>query len=266
MLQPDQPEIPACSDDGDGRWNLDVLYTSLQDPKIEADRASARRLAEGFAARYRGRITQLDGPGLRAALEDFEVLMRVSNGPNHYCSLRFAVATDDEECQAAQARSRAFDAEIDQIVAFFPVELKAIDAAAIAAMPGSEALAPYAHYLQRQQGFAPYTLSEDAEQTVARKDVTGKSAWVQFYTQLTSSFRYRIERDGEEQFVTRGELRPLRTHPDRDLRNQSVQAVVDAFEPHRSTVNFVFNTLFEDHGLEMKARGSSYFVASYVKI
>ncbi len=57
-------------------WALDDLYESPDDPRLEADVTKAKQQAEAFAASYRGKIAsaQLDGPGLAAALAEYEAL------------------------------------------------------------------------------------------------------------------------------------------------------------------------------------------------
>ena len=38
------------------QWNLAELYSGPDDPRIEADLAEARRQAEAFAQKYRGKV------------------------------------------------------------------------------------------------------------------------------------------------------------------------------------------------------------------
>jgi oligoendopeptidase F len=236
-------------------WDLGELYESLDDPRIATDREDARRRAQAFADVWRGRVASLDGPTLKGALEDLESIMALVRRPGHYASLRYSVATEDPACRAAQSAAQSFDAEIDQLLAFWNVELKELTEGRLAAMPGREALQSYEHWLKTQRVFAPYTLSEDAEKTGARKDVTGKQAWVNLYTQVTASLQFKMRVDGEDRWLTRGEVQAFASSKDRGLREQATQTIVDGFAPHREVLGFVFNTLFEDHRLEMKERG-----------
>ncbi len=236
-------------------WDLTDLYAGPDDPAIEADQARAVEAADAFAARYRGRVASLTGAELRAAFEAFEDLVRVAARPRHYASLRYALAADDPAAQAAVAAAQGFGADVDARLAFWQVELKAVTAEHLDALADASELDPYRHYLGFQQQFAPFTLSEDAEATVTRKDLTGKVAWVNLYTQVSAGLEFTVEVDGEERVMTRGEVRALMVDGDRDVRDRAVESVAQAFEPHREVLTFVFNTLFEDHRLEMEARG-----------
>ncbi len=233
------------------KWDLSSLYAGFDDPAIARDEAAGRALATDYASRWRGRIAELSPAELAQALTELEDLYRAVRHPGWYASLRYAVATDDEAAQAAQASTQAFEAEVNELLAFFTVELAAWGPDRITAPE----LAPFAHYLAQQNVFAPYTLSEAAEQAITRKDVTGKSAWVNLYTQITGGISYELEVEGEVKTLTRADLRAYASSPDRDLRRRSRLSLAEGFEPHRDVLTFVFNTLFEDHRLTSESRG-----------
>jgi oligoendopeptidase F len=245
----------------DGEWDLSDLYSSLQDPRIEADRQRATALAEDFGRNYRGRIGSLSGAQLAAALGELEEITRVTNRPEHYASLRFAVATDQEETQRAHAGAQTFSSEVQQQLAFFPVELGALGEERFAQLLAGTDLGNYRHYLGYQRLFAPYTLSEAEERTILRKDVTGKSAWVNLYTQITAGLLFEMEVDGETKMLCRGELIVYGSDPDRCVRERARTSLYSGYEPHHEALTFVFNTLFEDHRAEMAERGYDHAMA-----
>ncbi len=239
----------------DLRWDLHDLYLGPDDPRRAQDRAAALERAQTFSADCRGKLVELDGPGLRDALQRYELILQLVRRLGQYSSLRFSVATDDTTLQAEMGAASEFDAVINQELAFFHVELKAITKDHVTRLVGAEVLAPYQHYLETQQIFAPFTLSEEAERTIARKDVTGKTAWVQLYQQITSAVTCVVEQDGEQKHLTRSEAMALRSHEDRDLREKATEALAASLEPHRSTLSFIFNVLFEDHRSDTVQRG-----------
>src|SRR5262245_58491242 len=79
------------------QWNLAELYTSPDDPRIEADLAEARRQAEAFAQKYRGKLAdkRLDGEALAQALKEYEGLAEVEHRPSFYANLFFAADTQN---------------------------------------------------------------------------------------------------------------------------------------------------------------------------
>lgn len=236
-------------------WDLSDLYAGPDDPKLAADLQAARDQTAAFAQRWRGKLVTSTGLELRQAFEQFEELIRVASRPRQFASLRYSVASDDPAVQAELASAQAFGAEIDQQLAFWSVEMADLTEAHVSGLGDAAAIASYRHYLEFQQLFADYTLSEDAEQTVTRKDLTGKTAWVNLYMQLCAGMKFEVEVDGELKTMTRGEVQALGLEPDRALRDRAADAIVASFAPHREVMTFVFNTLFEDHRTEMATRG-----------
>ena len=234
------------------RWNLALLYAGPDDPRLQEDRDRAAALTADFVARWRGRVADTTDAELATALQQLEVIHLAARRPSWYASLLYALDTEDEAAQALLAATQGHESRLHQELAFFHVELCAWTPERLDALPADTPLAPWLHHLHYQASFAPHTLSEEAERTVARKDLTGKSAWVNLYTQVTGAITYAVEGHGEG--LTRAELGLLAESPDRDLRRRVRRALGEGFAPHRAVLAFVFNTLFEDHRLDHEER------------
>src|SRR5512138_3040508 len=78
-------------------WNLSDLYDSIEDPRIAADVSAARERAQALEAAYTGRIAaaELTTDTLRAALDEYEAILRLQDRPMAYASLRFSADTAD---------------------------------------------------------------------------------------------------------------------------------------------------------------------------
>lgn len=235
-------------------WDLESLYRGFDDPQLAADRARAVELADDFAAAYTGKVAALDGPGLRRALQDLEALRFLTMKGHTFSYLKMAEATDSDAARACFAAQTSFDAQVNQKLAFFQVELSALPDGHLDALQ-DEGLEQYRHWLELDRQYAPYTLSADAEATTTRKDVTGKSAWVNLYTQVTDGLTFEVEVDGEVQKLTRSEVSALYSESDPALRRRAREALIDGFAPQRQVLTFVFDTLFEDHRLDYESRG-----------
>ncbi len=238
-----------------GLWDLSDLYRDFADPAIAADRRQAKELVSDFVRRFRGRVAQLAPSELRGALDELARITHLASRPEHYASLRFAVATDGTDERAAHGAAQTFSAQLQQQLVFFAVELKALDEASFAALIKAPELQDFEHYLRYQRQFSAHTLSEPEEQAILRKDLTGKTAWVNLYTQVTSGLLFKLVEAGEEKQLTRGELAAYASHPDRSLRIAARRSAFAGFAPHHEVLSFVFNTLFEDHRCDMQARG-----------
>ena len=56
----------------------------------------------------------------------------------------------------------------------------------------------YRHWLENIRAGADYALSEEVEQVIHRKDLSGKDAFVQLFDELSAGLSYRFRMPGEE--------------------------------------------------------------------
>jgi oligoendopeptidase F len=236
------------------RWDLSDLYQGPDDPRLDRDLARGRELAGEFAKQYRGRLALLGGPELAAALEAYERLIETVWRPQIYASLLFSGQTADPGAQALLNRTQQEGTESLNEVKFFDVELKKMPEEVYAHLRRQPELERFGHYLDAARRFAPFTLSEAEEQLADLKNLTGRSAFTQLYTEVSSSLRIPLTIQGERREVTVAEARALRSSPDRELRKQATEGLMQAFEGQSHVLNFCFNVLFQDHALEVQLR------------
>jgi oligoendopeptidase F len=238
------------------RWDLSDLYQSDGDPALERDLATARAHAEALASSHRGRVAGHDAAKLAALLADFETLVALAWRPAIYASLRFSADTSDPRAQALVGRTREEGARIATLVKFLDVEIKTAPEAAFAAWLGADALAGYRHYLRAARKGAPHTLSEPEERIATLKSLTGAAAWSQLFDETVSALRIPFEDEtlGAMRDLTVDEARALRSSPDRRVREQASRKIHEAHAEKSHVLGFVFNTLFQDHKVEVELR------------
>ena len=251
----DPPQAPALSEDPSLKWNLGDLYDSPADSRLHDDLGRGVKLAHAFAESWRGKVAKL-GPGeLHQALQQYEALMEAVYRPAIYAQLLFSADTSDAAAQGLLAKTREVSTAAFNEVAFFDVELKKLSGAQHLSLLAAPQLQGYRHYLSALKRLAPYTLSEAEEQLSATKSLTGKAAWGQLYTEVTGKLRVHLVIEGERKVLNVAEARALRSSPDRVLRRAATDGLMAAFEQESHVLNFCFNTLFQDHKLDVETRG-----------
>lgn len=244
------------------RWNLADLYDGPADPQLAVDLVASQDLAQAFARKYRGRLALMSPPEVAEALGEYEALMDRAYRPQLYASLLFAGQTDDAAAQALLNRTRQATTEVFNEVKFLEVELKKLMGELFAKLLAAPELEPWRHWLEATRRFAPHTLSEAEERLGDVKNLTGRAAFVQLYTEVSGRMRIPLELPPEEgtgapvkREVTVAEARALRSSPDREVRRRASDGLMSAFEGQSHVLNFCFNTLFQDHALETELRG-----------
>ncbi len=241
------------------RWNLSPLYAGPADPAIAADLKGALGEAEGLRADCRGRISREDlaAADLQRALDRYEALQKRALKPYLYAQLLFAADSTREEHKALVARVREAWSAIGEQTLFFELELLRLPEEAFSALLGAPELSGHLHYLTHLRSHAPYTLAEEVEQALKRKDLSGKEAFSQLFEELTSSFRYRFAFPGEdgEREGTGEELLALLYHPDGKIREEAFAAFLGKHAEQALVLTSCFNNLLLDHGKEAELRG-----------
>lgn len=232
------------------RWNLRELYAGPTDPALERDLAAAAERAAAFAAAWRGRLADASAAEIGRALEEYEDIQELARRPGFYASLLAAADTQDTAALALEQRTTEAYADLRTVLVFFELELIALDDARADGLAADPALASYAHFLEQLRRFRPHVLSEPEERILARKDLGGRTAFVQLYDELTGSFRFRIG-DAE---LTEGEVLSRFHHPERSQRQAALAALLEPFAAAKLPLTAIVNALFLDHRIDCELR------------
>jgi oligoendopeptidase F len=241
------------------RWDLSTFYAGLDDPALKRDLAAAKAEAEAFRATYRGRIASLGlaAVELALALERYAALQRLALRPYFYAQLLFSGDGNNDRHMRLLAEVREVWQEIGETTLFFDLEWLRLPDEVFNRLRLSPELAAYGHHLDTLRAHAPYTLSEEVEQALKRKDLTGKEAFVQLFDELSASLRYRFLMPGEsvERDVAGEELLALLYHPEREVRERSFATYLETHGAQALVLTTCFNNLMLDHGKEVDLRG-----------
>jgi oligoendopeptidase F len=241
-------------------WDLDPLVDG--DGEEGADRllAEADDRAARFAQAYAGKVAQLDGPGLAAAMDELQAIVDLVGRAGSYAMLRFSVDTADPANGALLARVQERDAAIETKLVFFELEWAALDDARVDELLAAEGLETTRHHLRTLRRYRPHLLTEPEERLLTEKAVTGREAWTRLFSELTSALRVDLP-DAPEPVALEVALSRLFS-PDREVRRTSAEAVTVALEPGVRTRAYVFNTLLQDKAVDDRLRSYSSWIAS----
>ncbi len=232
------------------RWDLGDLFAGPDDPRITMTLADCRRRAQTFAERYRGTIGVAGGPSpehLRAAVGELEALERELRRVGTFADLLYATDTARPEVQDLKERVELAATQTRNLVLFFELEWMGLPDEAADPLIAHPALAGYRHYLGRLRQFSPHRLSEGEERLLNERDLTGRRAFARLFTELSSSLRFPLERDGRTETLTLSEVLALVHHPARELRRRAYETLFDVLSKHELVLTSVYETLIQDH-------------------
>lgn len=236
-------------------WNTSLLYPAPDSPELDADLASFEGMATDFRERYFQKVAQLEPQHLLEAIREYEAMQTDMSKPFCYAHLLFAADSENETNRALAQRTSELGSQLSQKLLFFDLELMNLDDEPfekLCTAPGAE---HYLHYLQGLRKFRPFSLKENEERLLTRKNLTGVSAFTKLFDELSASFRYTMELDGKEQEFTGEELLSLLHHTSAEVRCRALTLFLERHGEHGIVYNSVFNNMALDHGQEMELRG-----------
>jgi oligoendopeptidase F len=240
------------------QWDLSDLYNSIDDPALENDKQKAVEQAQEFASAYKGNVATLNEESMRQALEDYEELIETVGKIGSYAHLIWSTNTNKPEYGKLKQEASELSSEIHQKLVFFDVEWLAVDDDKAQKLIESDELKQYKHYLETSRRYKDHVLSEEEEQVLSAKNVTGRSAWNRYFDETMGAARFEL--DGEE--LTQQEVLSKLHEPDRDLRERAHASLTETFEDHSRTLTFIFNTLLADKHTNDKLRGYDSWISS----
>jgi oligoendopeptidase F len=241
-------------------WDLDPLVDGEGPEGADRQLGEADERAAAFAQAHAGRVADLDGPGLAAAMAELEAIVDLIGRAGSYAMLRFAVDTADPANGALLARVQEKATAVETKLLFFELEWAALDDEKADALLEAEGLETSRHHLRTMRRYRPHLLSEPEEKLMTEKALTGRDAWSRLFSELTSAIRVQLP-DGDEGVPLDVALSRL-VSPDREVRRVTAEAVTAALEPGLRTRAYVFNTLLQDKSVDDRLRSYPSWLAS----
>src|ERR1044071_2249358 len=171
-------------------WNLDPLLNGgAENPEaaVEAMIANAQRSAEAFAQAHAGKVAQLDGAGLIAAMRELEAIQEELGRAGSYAMLNFAGNTADPPRGALLQKVQEGATKIETTLLFFELEWAAVEDGRAEELLGADGLDFARHHLKTARRYRPHLLSEPEEKILAEKALTGRTAWSRLFEEQASA-------------------------------------------------------------------------------
>ena len=244
------------------RWDLSILFSSTEDPKIASSWEAAHKRADAFTATYRDKVKSesLSPTELAEALAEIESLSSESSKPAHFASLLFAADTSDP------ANGAFYQEQIEQSSAlrvktmFFDLELQKASQEYIDRCLADPAMANYKHHVDVVRAYTPYMLSETEEVLLEETSNTGSRAWVRLHDEVTANHVYRYQNPAtkETQELSQEEVLEKLRDPDRAIRQAAADSFSAGLAELERVIAYTYNTLLADKKLEDRLRKFEY--------
>jgi oligoendopeptidase F len=232
------------------RWNLSDLYTSHDDPRIDATLRDCHARAEAFAQRFRSAMKQpktLIAATLLQALNELEAIYEALGRVGSYSGLLYAADTANPDYQDLEQRVEQRSTEIRNKLLFFELEWLKFDDEVADRLIADPLLKTYKHYLVNLRRYRAHTLSEPEEKVINERDNTGRNAFGRLFSEITSALTFTIEKGNKTEDLNLSQILSLLHEPDRALRQRAMDTLYEELSQHGQVLTFVYDTLIQDH-------------------
>jgi oligoendopeptidase F len=237
-------------------WNLDDLYSGLNDPAIKRDLDRADAECAAFEEAYKGKLAGLaaaadGGATLAAAVRRYEAIDDLMGRLSSFAGLIHAGNTLDP------ARTKFYGDVQERLTAasihllFFTLELNRIDDAVLDKAMADPALGHYRPWLEDVRRYRPYQLEDRVEQLFHEKAVTAYSAWNRHFDATIANLRFKLA--GKSLAIEPA----LNLLQDRSgaKRKAAAQALAHTFKDNVQQFALITNTLAKDKEISDRWRG-----------
>ena len=239
-------------------WDLEPLVGGEGPGGVEQLLEAASTQAGRFSETYAGKVAELDGAGLEAAMRELGEIEDLVGRAGSYASLQFSTDTADPERGALLQRVQEAATQIETKLLFFELEWAALEDECAEELLRADGLDFARHYLRSARRYRPHLLSEPEEKILAEKAIASHGSWARLFGELLAALR--VDVDGEELNLDVALSRMQ--SPDRDVRRTAAEAVSAALDPGLRTRTFIYNTLVYDKSVDDRLRSYPHWLSA----
>ena len=242
----------------DVHWDLTHLYETIEGRETNFDLIAAKQMSEGFASRLRGHLSRLEPAQLADAIEELQAIQEKVEKAQAFAYLNFATDSRVPQRGAFLRHVEESAAEVATNLLFFELEWAEISEERVDELLAAPAMEEWGHFLRAMRRFQPHLLTEPEEKLMTEKSVTGRSAWVRLFTQVTDEITVELD---DDEFTLEQALSDLYS-PDRDERQRSGRAITVALQPGLAVRTYIYNSILADHSLDDRLRRYGSWIAA----
>ena len=234
-------------------WDLTDLYAAPDAPEVDRDLDRLKDLCADFAARYEGKLADLDAEGLLACVTQHEEIDRIAGRLMSYAGLRYyQVTTDGERAQFLQNCQEKLTVYTTPLV-FFSLEINRIPDDQLDALFDANAdLARYKPIFDRLRAMRPYQLSDELEKFLHDQSAVGSAAWNKLFDETMARLTFSPE--GEDEGLSLEATLNLLSEQKRSRREAGARELARVFGENLPLFARVHNTLAKEKEIEDRWR------------
>jgi oligoendopeptidase F len=172
------------------RWDLTLLYSEIEDPRLDADLGKLAKLVKHFSATYKGKLAEHLGP----AIKDYAEIEMLSSKITSYLFLRESTDLSNAAIKAKHARfQRELSALQGEHLTFFELELVQLSDETLEVWyEDDDLVAKHRPWIEHVRLFKPHFLSEPVESALTKRSPFDSSSWGEFFDEVEADLQFNF--------------------------------------------------------------------------
>jgi len=172
------------------RWDLSILYSDINDPRLDSDLSALTAMVKEFSHTYKGKLAELLG----GAIQDYAEIEMLSGKITSYLFLR---ESTDLTNAAIKAKHAGFQRQLSAIrgehLTFFELELVQLgDNTLKAFYERDPVVSKHRPWIEHIRTFKRHFLSEPVEAALVKRSPFDSSSWGDFFDEVEADLNFEF--------------------------------------------------------------------------
>lgn len=170
------------------RWDLSILYSDIDDPRLNSDLSQLAEMAESFFAAYKSKLAE----HLGGAIKDYAEIEMLHGKIASYVSLRESTDLSNAAIKAKHAEiERELAALAGEYLTFFELELVQLSNDVLNAWYVKDPfVAKHRPWIEHMRLFKPHFLPEPVESALTKRSPFSSGAWSEFFDEAEADLEF----------------------------------------------------------------------------
>ena len=219
-------------------------FPGADSPEFEAAFGELETMVAGFEKVREQLDEELDSDEFMAIISQMDKINRIAHQMYAFVQLWYTEDTQNEKAMANMGRVDQFVTDLSNRTLFFNLWWKKVsDMTADRLMADS---GDYKYWLEQIRNFKDFTLTESEEKIINLKDMSGFTALNNVYDTITNRYTFKMEVDGEEKELTRGQLMTYVRSTDPDVRQRAYAELYRVYADDGLILGQIYQAIVRD--------------------
>ncbi|UFX83140.1 M3 family oligoendopeptidase [Candidatus Absconditicoccus praedator] len=236
--------------------DLSKFYKSLDDPQIEEDKKQIQKLVDDIVKNYKGKIKTFTEDDFLNFFQKKSKISYTAGKIGRFLNFKSSLDTQNQEVLKKLGEFEDFMTNESNKLLFVSQEIKQIGYDKLIEFSKSPKLKDYSNWFVQSANGIKYLLGEKEEYVINMKDTATSNVLDNLREELTGSFVFRMNIEGNIKNLSEDEVRSLRSDTNPETRKKAFDAIRKKYldKKVQITLGNMYSSIVKNWVTEVKIR------------